>query len=770
MDNCPVILLSDVVVFPNIVFSVMIEADVSISAIEYAMEKSINVILSTKQSNFENEFSLNKSSFSVYGVLAKILQVLKMPNGKLKVLFESLKRVRLVETEFKGSFHVADYIILDDIVESKSRVEALRRALVSAVVEYGELTDNIKKNVLEKVVATEDASNLADILLDNLTFPIDDKLKMLGTVDVASRLSYVLDYINREIIISSEEKNIQNSLQEQIEKNNREYYLREQLKAIHKELGLDGAEDGGKSEIEELERRGKLKKFTPEAKEKFSSEIKKLKMMPPMSSETSVIRGYIDWLLELPWGEKSAETNDIIKAKKILDRDHFGLEKVKERILEFLAVQSRVKNVKGQIICLFGPPGVGKTSLAKSIAEATGRNYVKISLGGVRDEAEIRGHRRTYISAFPGKIISALKRAKTSNALILLDEIDKVGADSRGDPESALLEVLDPEQNKMFSDHYLEIDYDLSDVMFVATTNSLEMSRPLLDRLEIIKLSGYTEFEKFEIARKYLIPKVMSENGLGEDEFSVSDDVIRRLIRDYTREAGVRNLEREILNLARKSVKRILENEDVKTVSIDSDNLEEYAGIQKYMRDSLDEYSLIGVTNGLAWTEVGGETLSIEAVSFPGKGKVTLTGKLGDVMQESIQAALSLIRSKSEQFGLQSDFFEKNDFHIHVPDGATPKDGPSAGIAMVTSIVSVVTNRPVRKDVAMTGEITLRGRVFPIGGLKEKLLAAHRAQIKTVLIPKDNEKDLKEIPGNVLKDLEVIPVSHIDEVLKIALV
>lgn len=770
MDNCPVILLSDVVVFPNIVFSVMIEADVSISAIEYAMEKSINVILSTKQSNFENEFSLNKSSFSVYGVLAKILQVLKMPNGKLKVLFESLKRVRLVETEFKGSFHVADYIILDDIVESKSRVEALRRALVSAVVEYGELTDNIKKNVLEKVVATEDASNLADILLDNLTFPIDDKLKMLGTVDVASRLSYVLDYINREIIISSEEKNIQNSLQEQIEKNNREYYLREQLKAIHKELGLDGAEDGGKSEIEELERRGKLKKFTPEAKEKFSSEIKKLKMMPPMSSETSVIRGYIDWLLELPWGEKSAETNDIIKAKKILDRDHFGLEKVKERILEFLAVQSRVKNVKGQIICLFGPPGVGKTSLAKSIAEATGRNYVKISLGGVRDEAEIRGHRRTYISAFPGKIISALKRAKTSNALILLDEIDKVGADSRGDPESALLEVLDPEQNKMFSDHYLEIDYDLSDVMFVATTNSLEMSRPLLDRLEIIKLSGYTEFEKFEIARKYLIQKVMSENGLGEDEFSVSDDVIRRLIRDYTREAGVRNLEREILNLARKSVKRILENEDVKTVSIDSDNLEEYAGIQKYMRDSLDEYSLIGVTNGLAWTEVGGETLSIEAVSFPGKGKVTLTGKLGDVMQESIQAALSLIRSKSEQFGLQSDFFEKNDFHIHVPDGATPKDGPSAGIAMVTSIVSVVTNRPVRKDVAMTGEITLRGRVFPIGGLKEKLLAAHRAQIKTVLIPKDNEKDLKEIPGNVLKDLEVIPVSHIDEVLKIALV
>ncbi len=769
MDNYPIILLSDVVVFPNTVFSVMIEVDVSIRAIEYAMDKNINVVLSTKQTNFENEFSLDKSSFSIYGVVAKILQVLKMPNGKLKVLLESLDRVRILETQFNGDFHTADCTVLESVVKAKSKIEALRRTLVNAVVSYSELTDNIKKNVIEKIMATEDAANLADILLDTLTFPIDDKLRMLGTADVADRLSYVLDYINREIAISSEEKNIQNSLQEQIEKNNREYYLREQLKAIHKELGLDG-EDGGKSEIEELERRGKLKKFTSEAKEKFDNEIKKLKMMPPMSSETSVIRGYIDWLLDLPWGEKSVETRDIVKAKKILDRDHFGLEKVKERILEFLAVQSRVKNVKGQIICLFGPPGVGKTSLAKSIAEATGRNYVKISLGGVRDEAEIRGHRRTYVSAFPGKIISALKRAKTSNALILLDEIDKVGADSRGDPESALLEVLDPEQNKTFSDHYLEIDYDLSDVMFVATTNSLEMSRPLLDRLEIIKLSGYTEFEKFEIARKYLVPKVMSENGLEEDEFSVSDDVIFKLIRDYTREAGVRNLEREILNLARKSVKQIMENEEIKNVSINLENLEEYAGIQKYTRDPLDETSLIGVTNGLAWTEVGGETLSIEAVSFPGKGKVTLTGKLGDVMQESIQAALSLIRSKSEQFGLQNDFFEKNDFHIHVPDGATPKDGPSAGIAMVTSIVSVITNRSVRKDVAMTGEITLRGRVFPIGGLKEKLLAAHRAQIKTVLIPKDNEKDLKEIPENVLSDLDVIAVSHIDEVLKIALV
>ncbi len=769
MDNSPIILLSDVVVFPNTVFSVMIEVDVSIRAIEYAMDKNINVVLSTKQTNFENEFSLDKSSFSIYGVVAKILQVLKMPNGKLKVLLESLDRVRILETQFNGDFHTADCSVLESVVKAKSKIEALRRTLVNAVVSYSELTDNIKKNVIEKIMATEDAANLADILLDNLTFPIDDKLRMLGTADVADRLSYVLDYINREIAISSEEKNIQNSLQEQIEKNNREYYLREQLKAIHKELGLDG-EDGGKSEIEELERRGKLKKFTPEAKEKFDSEIKKLKMMPPMSSETSVIRGYIDWLLDLPWGEKSVETRDIVNAKKILDRDHFGLEKVKERILEFLAVQSRVKNVKGQIICLFGPPGVGKTSLAKSIAEATGRNYVKISLGGVRDEAEIRGHRRTYVSAFPGKIISALKRAKTSNALILLDEIDKVGADSRGDPESALLEVLDPEQNKTFSDHYLEIDYDLSDVMFVATTNSLEMSRPLLDRLEIIKLSGYTEFEKFEIARKYLVPKVMSENGLEEDEFSVSDDVIFKLIRDYTREAGVRNLEREILNLARKSVKQIMENEEIKNVSINLENLEKYAGIQKYTRDPLDETSLIGVTNGLAWTEVGGETLSVEAVTFPGKGKVTLTGKLGDVMQESIQAALSLIRSKSEQFGLQSDFFEKNDFHIHVPDGATPKDGPSAGIAMVTSIVSVITNRPVRKDIAMTGEITLRGRVFPIGGLKEKLLAAHRAQIKTVLIPKDNQKDLKEIPENVLSDLEVIAVSHIDEVLKIALV
>lgn len=769
MKCYPIILLSDVVVFPKMVFSVLVEMEVSIKSIDYAIEKDSDIILAAKQIEGESEYSLDGSIYPNYAVLAKILQILRMPNGKIKVLFETTERVELNSVSFdKNDVPIAKIRNVKLNYKVTSKLEALKRKILNTIYSYGESSGGMKLESLQHLEELDDLSNLADLIFNNLPISLSEKQKMLETEDVEERLNYALSFLQREIDIANEDKNIQNVVQEQINKNNREYFLKEQLKFIQKELGNSG-EEMGQEDIQELERRGKIKKFSKEAKEKFDNELKRLKMMPPISPEANVARTYIEWLLDLPWEEKAAINKDIKKAKGVLDKDHFGLDRVKERILEFLAVQNRTNNVKGQILCLFGPPGVGKTSLAKSIAEATGRNYVKISLGGVRDEAEIRGHRRTYISALPGKIVSALKKAKTSNPLILLDEIDKIGSDSRGDPEAALLEVLDPEQNKNFNDHYLELDCDLSDVMFVATANTLEMSRPLLDRLEIIKLSGYTEFEKFEIAKRYLLPKIIEENGLRNDEFNIDDDVIKTLIQDYTRESGVRHLYRELSNLARKSVKNILENDDIESIHISLENLEDYAGIKKYTRDPLEEKSLVGITNGLAWTEVGGETLSIEAAAFPGKGKITLTGKLGDVMQESIQAAMSLVKVKAQHFGIDSEIFEKSDFHIHVPDGATPKDGPSAGIAIVTSIISVISKRPVRKDVAMTGEITLRGRVLPIGGLKEKILAAHRAFMKTVIIPKDNEKDLKEIPQNVIGDLEIKPVDNVDEVLKIAL-
>lgn len=770
MNNYPVILLSDVVIFPKMVFSILIEMEVSVKCVDYAIENNVDVILATKQISENKENSINNSVYPTYAVTAKILQVLRMPNGSVKILFEAQDRIKLLSVSFKeNEIPVADTETVDISYDDNPKLEALKRKIIDTICEYAELSGNVKQNIIEELNNMSDLSNLADIIFNNLALSTDEKQKMLSTIDVPTRLNLAVQFIQREIDIFKTEKNIQNDVQEQINKNNREYYLKEQLKFIQKELG-NSSEEIDQRDIKEFERKGKLKKFSKEAREKFDNELRKLKLMSPMSSEASVSRTYIEWLLDLPWKEKSPVTKDLKRARAILDRDHFGLEKVKERILEYLAVQNRIHNVKGQILCLFGPPGVGKTSLAKSIAEATGRNYIKISLGGVRDEAEIRGHRRTYISALPGKIISALKKAKSSNPLILLDEIDKMGSDSRGDPESALLEVLDPEQNKSFNDHYLEIDYDLSDVMFIATANTLEMSRPLIDRLEIIKLSGYTEFEKFEIAKKYLIPKINLENGLNEGEFNVDESAIWKLIRDYTRESGVRNLYRELSNLARKAVKEISENDDIKSVTITAENLFEYAGIQKYLRDPIEEKSLVGITTGLAWTEVGGETLSIEAAMFPGKGKITLTGKLGNVMQESIQAAMSLIRSRAEKFDIDQEVFEKNDFHIHVPDGATPKDGPSAGIAMVTSIVSAISGKPVRKDVAMTGEITLRGRVLPIGGLKEKILAAHRAFIKVVIVPKDNEKDLKDIPANVIGDIDIRLVTSIDEVLDIALV
>lgn len=769
MKGYPIVLLSDVVVFPKMVFSVLVEMEVSIKSIDHAMKKDSDIILATKQIEGESEYSLNDSVYPNYAVIAKILQLLRMPNGKIKVLFETTERVKLTSVHFnRRDIPIADVKNVESGCKITLKLEALKRKILNTIYNYSETSGSVKLESLQHLEKLDDLSNLADLIFNNLPLSLKEKQKMLATESIEDRLNYALSFLEREIGIANEEKNINNIVQEQINKNNREYFLKEQLKFIQRELG-NSSEEIGQEDILELERRGKIKKFSKEAKEKFENELKKLKMMTPISPEANVTRTYIEWLLDLPWEEKALTNKDIKKAKEILDKGHFGLNKVKERILEFLAVQNRTNNAKGQILCLFGPPGVGKTSLAKSIAEATGRNYVKISLGGVRDEAEIRGHRRTYISALPGKIVTALKKAKTSNPLILLDEIDKIGADSRGAPEAALLEVLDPEQNKNFNDHYLELDCDLSDVMFVATANTLEMSRPLLDRLEIIKLSGYTEFEKFEIAKSYLIPKIITENGLKKDEFNINDNAIKKLIQDYTRESGVRSLYRELSNLARKSVKNILENDDVKSVHISLENLEDYAGAKKYVRDPLEEKSLVGITNGLAWTEVGGETLSIEAAAFPGKGKVTLTGKLGDVMQESIQAAMSLVRVKAQKLGIESEIFEKSDFHIHVPDGATPKDGPSAGIAIVTSIISVISKRPVRKDVAMTGEITLRGRVLPIGGLREKILAAHRAFMKTVIIPKENEKDLKEIPQNVVGDLEIRFVNNVDEVLKIAL-
>jgi ATP-dependent Lon protease len=641
----------------------------------------------------------------------------------------------------------------------------LARTVVAQFEQYIKLNKKIAPEVLVSVNQIEDASKLADTIASHLGLKIPEKQELLELPSVSARLEKVFAHMEGEIGVLQVEKRIRSRVKRQMEKTQREYYLNEQLKAIQKELG-EG--EDGKDEIAEIEAKIKATKFSKEAREKALAEVKKLRSMSPMSAEATVVRNYLDWMLTIPWKKQSRVRRDIVAAEKVLDADHYGLEKVKERIIEYLAVQSRSPKIRGPILCLVGPPGVGKTSLGKSIAKATGRSFVRMSLGGVRDEAEIRGHRRTYIGSMPGKVIQGMKKAKTSNPLFLLDEIDKLGADWRGDPSSALLEVLDPEQNSTFADHYLEVDYDLSDVMFVTTANSLRMPQPLLDRMEIIRIPGYTEDEKVEIAKRHLFSKVSEANGLKDGEWTVSDTAIRDLIRYYTREAGVRNLEREIAGLARKAVKEIVSNK-AKKVAITPKNLEKFAGVRKFRYGEAEAEDMVGVVTGLAWTEVGGEILTIESVLLPGKGNVKQTGKLGDVMQESVSAAMSYVRSRSTSFGIKPTLFEKRDLHVHVPEGATPKDGPSAGIAMATSIVSVLTGIPVRRDVAMTGEITLRGRVLPIGGLKEKLLAAMRAGIKTVFIPKENEKDLADIPDSVKKGLEINPVSHVDEVIMRAL-
>jgi ATP-dependent Lon protease len=699
------------------------------------------------------------------GTLGHILQLLKLPDGTVKVLVEGLQRVRINQFSDKKTHFEAYADVLPDEKSSEEKNEALVRTLLNQFEQYIKLNRKIPPDVLVTINQIEDPAKLADTIASYLTIKISDKQHMLEIPSVDKRLEKLLESIEAEISVLQVEKKIRTRVKRQMEKTQREYYLNEQLKAIQKELGET---EEGKDELSDFETRIKKTKLSKEAREKAMSELRKLRSMSQMSAEATVIRNYLDWILSIPWQNRSRIKRDLEDAQRILDHDHHGLDKVKERILEYLAVQGRVGKVKGQILCLVGPPGVGKTSLGKSIAKATGRNFVRISLGGVRDEAEIRGHRRTYIGSMPGKIIQGMKKAKTSNPLFLLDEIDKMGTDWRGDPASALLEVLDPEQNNTFNDHYLEVDYDLSDVMFVTTANTLKMPQPLLDRMEVIRLPGYTEDEKIQISKEHLIPKQIEVHGLKEDEFSITDEALRQLIRIYTREAGVRNLEREIANLARKAIKEIL-IQKVTSVHITQKNLKKYAGVHRYHFGQAESDDAVGVTTGLAWTEVGGDLLSIVAVILPGKGKMMITGKLGDVMQESIQAAVSYIRSRSPHFGIKPSLFEKRDIHIHVPEGAIPKDGPSAGITMCTSIVSALTGIPVHREVAMTGEITLRGRVLQIGGLKEKLLAAHRGGIKTVLIPQDNEKDLEDIPDNVKEGIKIIPVSTVDEVLAVAL-
>ncbi len=691
--------------------------------------------------------------------------MLKLPDGTVKVLVEGGARARISRFVENENFFEATVEIVEEDTETGADIEALARSVVSQFEQYVKLNKKVPPEVLVSVNQIEEPERLADTLASHLSVKISEKQELLETTSASERLERVFGMMDSEIGVLEVEKNIRGRVKRQMEKTQREYYLNEQMKAIQKELG-DGEEGG--DELAELEEKIAETKLSKEAKTKATAELKKLKAMSPMSAEATVVRNYLDWLLGIPWGKNRKVKKDLNKAIEVLDADHYGLEKVKERIIEYLAVQQRTRKIKGPILCLVGPPGVGKTSLGKSIARATGRDFVRVSLGGVRDEAEIRGHRRTYIGSMPGKVVQSMKKAGTANPLFLLDEIDKMGADFRGDPSSALLEVLDPEQNSTFNDHYLEVDYDLSKVMFVTTANTLNIPSALLDRMEVIRISGYTEDEKLEIARRHLIDKQIKANGLKPEEWAITDDGLRDLIRHYTRESGVRNLERELASLIRKAVRQIVSS-DVTNIEITPDNLGEFAGIRKFRYGMVEDEDQIGVVTGLAWTEVGGELLSIEALKLPGKGKMTITGKLGDVMQESIQAAASYVRSRAAEFGIHPEVFEKHDIHIHVPEGAVPKDGPSAGVGMVTSIVSVLTGIPVDRYVAMTGEITLRGRIFAIGGLKEKLLAAHRGGIKKVLIPIDNEKDLADVPDKVKEGLEIIPVKTVDEVLGHAL-
>ncbi len=759
----PVLPLRDIVVFPHMIVPLFVGREKSVRALEEVM-KTDQPILLVAQKDAATDDPGTEDIYRV-GTLANVLQLLRLPDGTVKVLVEGTERARITGfTESEEFFEAQVESIAEEMADEKE-VKALMRSVLEQFEQYVKLNKKIGPEVLVSASQIEDPSKLADTVAAHLALKISDKQDLLATANVAERLEKVYAFMEGEISVLQVEKKIRGRVKRQMEKTQREYYLNEQLKAIQKELGES---DDGREEISELEKRINETRLSKEAREKCLAELKKLKSMSPMSAEATVVRNYLDWILSMPWGKRTRIKKDIRWSQQVLDADHYGLEKVKERIIEYLAVQQRANKIKGPILCLVGPPGVGKTSLGRSIARATGRNFIRFSLGGVRDEAEIRGHRRTYIGSMPGKIMQNMKKAGSTNPLFLLDEIDKMGQDFRGDPASALLEVLDPEQNVRFNDHYLEVDYDLSEVMFVTTANTLNMPQPLLDRMEIIHLSGYTEDEKVEIAKRHLVPKQMKEHGLKPEEWHISEAALRDLIRYYTREAGVRNLERMIARLQRKAVKEIVEGRKSR-IRVTRRNLGRYAGVRRYRYGEAEEKDQVGLTTGLAWTETGGEILSIEAVTTRGKGRILTTGKLGDVMQESIQAARSFVHSRAVSYGIKPTIFEKRDIHVHVPEGATPKDGPSAGIAMVTSIVSVLTGIPVRSDIAMTGEVTLRGRVLPIGGLKEKLLAALRAGIKTVLIPADNEKDLAEIPDNVKRELEIIPVSEADEVLRHAL-
>jgi ATP-dependent Lon protease len=763
IETYPVLPLRDIVVFPHMIVPLFVGRDKSIRALEEVMKGDRYILLATQKIAADDDPATD--AIFTTGTLASVLQLLKLPDGTVKVLVEGASRAKVKRYTRTQDFYEAEASVLPEETGAAVEVEALGRSVISEFEGYVKLNKKVSAEVVAAVGQIDDFSKLADTVASHLSIKISDKQDILETVSVTKRLEKCLGLMESEISVLQVEKRIRTRVKRQMEKTQREYYLNEQMKAIQKELG----DEDGKDELGELEERIKNTKLSKEARDKSLAELKKLRQMSPMSAEATVVRNYLDWILSIPWGKRSKVKKDLPLAEEILNADHHGLEKVKERILEYLAVQQRANKLNGPILCLVGPPGVGKTSLGKSIAKATGREFVRMSLGGVRDEAEIRGHRRTYIGSMPGKIIQSMRKAKTSNPLFLLDEIDKMGQDFRGDPSSALLEVLDPEQNQSFNDHYLDVDYDLSNVMFVTTSNTLNIPAPLMDRMEIIRLAGYTEDEKVEIARKHLIPAATQKHGLSPTEWSVDDAALLMLVRRYTREAGVRNLEREISNLARKSVKELLTSKK-KKIPFNLNNLADYLGAPKYRYGEAETEDQVGVVTGLAWTEVGGELLTIEGVMMPGKGRMTVTGNLKDVMKESISAAASYVRSRSVDFGIEPPLFERRDIHVHVPEGATPKDGPSAGIAMATAIVSLLTGIPVRRDIAMTGEVTLRGRVLPIGGLKEKLLAALRGGLKKVLIPQDNAKDLADIPANVKNALEIVPVSRMDEVLKHALV
>ncbi|AEW44629.1 DNA-binding ATP-dependent protease La, heat shock K-protein [Serratia symbiotica str. 'Cinara cedri'] len=760
----PVLPLRDVVVYPHMVIPLFVGREKSIRCLEAAMDHDKKIMLVAQKDALTDDPSI-KDLFSV-GTVALILQMLKLPDGTVKVLVEGLQRRHITELSDSGEYFIAQTEYLKPPVLDEREQEGLVRTAINQFEGYIKLNKKIPPEVLASLNSIDDAARLADTIAAHMPLKLTDKQSVLEMFDITERLEYLMAMMESEIDLLQVEKRIRNRVKKQMEKSQREYYLNEQMKAIQKELGeMDDVPD----EHETLKRKISAIKMPKEARQKTEAELQKLKMMSPMSAEATVVRGYIDWMIQVPWNARSKVKKNLLKAQEVLDIDHYGLIRVKDRILEYLAVQSRVSKIKGPILCLVGPPGVGKTSLGQSIARATGRQYIRMALGGVRDEAEIRGHRRTYIGSMPGKLIQKMAKVGVKNPLFLLDEIDKMSSDMRGDPSSALLEVLDPEQNVTFNDHYLEVDYDLSDVMFVATSNSMNIPGPLLDRMEVIRLSSYTEDEKFKIAKQHLLPKQLERNAVKQSELILDDSAIINIIRYYTREAGVRGLEREISKLCRKTVKTLLIDKKVKYIEINGDNLKYYLGVQRFDYGHSNTENRVGQVTGLAWTEVGGDLLTIETACVTGKGKLTYTGSLGEVMQESIQAALTVVRARTETLGINADFYEKRDIHVHVPEGATPKDGPSAGIAMCTALVSCLTGNPVRADVAMTGEITLRGQVLPIGGLKEKLLAAHRGGIKTVLIPYENKRDLEEIPSNVLADLEIYPVQKIDEVLNITL-